>query len=110
MKKLNLCFAIVASLLMASSCDDGTVVGTATTGAAGGPGGTTVSMGFGTGAGFQAGVIGIGVVNFAAGGSTSMTVNFVFSDGTLFRDLCSKIRKPFTCGGSICSGCSVLPW
>ena len=86
MKKLNLCFAIVASLLMASSCDDGTVVGTATTGAAGGPGGTTVSMGFGTGAGFQAGVIGIGVVNFAAGGSTSMTVNFVFSDGTLFTD------------------------
>jgi hypothetical protein len=86
MKKLNLFFAIVASLLMASTCDDGTVVGTATTGAASGPGGTTVSMGFGTGAGFQAGIIGIGQANLAAGGSTSMTVNFVFSDGTLFTD------------------------
>jgi hypothetical protein len=88
MKKLNFCFAIIASLLMASSCDDGTVVGTATT--AGGGGATTnqgiVSMGSGTGAGFQAGIIGIGVANLAAGGSTSMTVNFVFSDGTLFTD------------------------
>ncbi len=86
MKKLNLCFAIVASLLMASSCDDGTVLGT---GAAAGGATTTlgsVSMGFGTGAAFQAGIIGIGQANLAAGGSTSMTVNFVFSDGTLFTD------------------------
>jgi hypothetical protein len=86
MKKLNFCFAVIASLLMASSCDDGTVVGTATTGAAGGPGGTTINMGFGTGAGFQAGIIGIAVPGLSAGGSTSMTVNFVFSDGTLSTD------------------------
>lgn len=86
MKKLNFCFAIIASLLMASSCDDGTVVGTATT--AGGPATSlgSVSMGFGTGAGFQAGIIGVGVASLAAGGSTSMTVNFVLSDGTLFTD------------------------
>ena len=88
MKKLNFCFAIVASLLMASSCDDGTVVGTATT-AGGGAAATSlgiVSMGFGTGAGFQAGIIGIGVASLAAGGSTSMTVNFILTDGTLFTD------------------------
>jgi hypothetical protein len=87
MKKLNLFFAIVASLLMASTCDDGTVVGTSTAGAGGAT--TTlgsVSMGFGTGAGFQAGVIGIGVASLAAGGSTSMTVNFVLTDGTLYTD------------------------
>ncbi len=86
MKKLNFCFAIIASLLMASSCDDGTVVGTATT-----AGGATtnqgiVSMGSGTGAGFQAGIIGIVQPSISAGGSTSMTVNFVLSDGTLFTD------------------------
>ncbi len=43
-------------------------------------------MGFGTGAGFQAGILGIAVPGLSAGGSTSMTVNFVFSDGTLFTD------------------------
>ncbi len=86
MKKLNLCFAIVASLLMASSCDDGTVVGTSTAGAGATTSLGSVSMGFGTGAGFQAGIIGIGVASLAAGGSTSMTVNFVLSDGTLFTD------------------------
>ena len=89
MKKLNLCFAIVASLLMASSCDDGTVVGTGAAGAAAGGATTTlgnVAMGFGTGAGFQAGMIGILMPNLGAGGSTSMTVNFVLSDGTLFTD------------------------
>ena len=84
MKKLNLCFAIVASLLMASSCDDGTVVGTATT-----AGVSSVSMGWiDTGGAFNAGVIGIGIGTtiLSAGGSTGMTVNFAFSDGTLFTD------------------------
>ena len=86
MKKLNFCFAIVASLLMASSWDDGTVIGT---GAAAGGATTTlgnVGMGFGTGAAFQAGIIGIAVPSLSAGGSTSMTVNFVLSDGTLYTD------------------------
>lgn len=45
---------------------------------------TTVQMGNGTDASFQAGVIGISNPNLSAGGSTSLTVSLVQSGGTLY--------------------------
>lgn len=56
------------------------------TGTGGGTGGTTltVQLGTGTGASFQPGVIGISNANVSAGGSTSLTVTLVQSDGTLY--------------------------
>ena len=51
---------------------------------AAGGGGTTVQLGTGTGAGFQPGVIGISNANLSAGGSTTLTVSLVQSDGTLY--------------------------
>ena len=54
-------------------------------GGGGGTGGTlTVQLGTGTGASFQAGVIGISNASVSAGGSTSLTVSLVQSDGTLY--------------------------
>jgi hypothetical protein len=51
----------------------------------GGTGGTlTVKMGNGTGTAFQAGVIGVSNASVSAGGSTSLTVSLVQSDGTLY--------------------------
>ena len=53
----------------------------------GGSGGTTpptVQLGTGTGASFQAGVIGISNASVSAGGSTSLSVSLVQSDGTLY--------------------------
>jgi hypothetical protein len=51
---------------------------------AAGGGGTTVQLGTGTGAAFQPGVIGISNPNLSAGGSTTLTVSLVQSDGTLY--------------------------
>jgi len=45
---------------------------------------TTVQMGNGTGASFVAGAIGISNANVSAGGSTSLTVSLVQSDGNLY--------------------------
>jgi hypothetical protein len=45
---------------------------------------TTVQMGNGTGASFVAGAIGISNPNVSAGGSTSLTVSLVQSDGNLY--------------------------
>jgi len=45
---------------------------------------TTVQMGNGTGTSFVAGQIGISNANVSAGGSTSLTVSLVQSDGTLY--------------------------
>ncbi|MCC6630053.1 MAG: Ig-like domain-containing protein, partial [Chloroflexi bacterium] len=47
-------------------------------------GGNTVQLGTGTGAAFQAGVIGISNANLSAGGSTTLSVSLVQSDGTLY--------------------------
>ena len=47
-------------------------------------GSTQVQMGNGTGAGFQPGIIGVSNASLSAGGSTSLTVSLVQSDGTLF--------------------------
>jgi len=57
------------------------------TGTGGGSGGTTtptIQLGNGTGASFQAGVIGISNASVSAGGSTSLTVSLQQSDGTLY--------------------------
>jgi hypothetical protein len=54
-------------------------------GGGGGTGGTlTVDLGTGTGSSFQSGVIGISSANVSAGGSTSLSVSLVQSDGTLY--------------------------
>jgi len=58
-----------------------------TGGTGGGTGGTTpptIQLGTGTGASFQTGVIGISNASVSAGGSTSLTVSLVQSDGTLY--------------------------
>lgn len=51
--------------------------------AGGGPS-TTVQMGNGTGANFQAGIIGLSSANLAAGASTSLTAVLQQSDGSLY--------------------------
>jgi hypothetical protein len=50
----------------------------------GGTNSTTVSLGSGTGAAFQTGIIGIGTASLSAGGSTSITVSLQQSNGTLY--------------------------
>lgn len=45
---------------------------------------TTVQMGNGSGATFQAGIIDVSNTNLSAGGSTSLSVSLVQSDGTLY--------------------------
>lgn len=47
-------------------------------------GSATVQMGTGTGTGFQPGIIGVSNSNLSAGGTSSLTVSLMKSDGTLF--------------------------
>jgi hypothetical protein len=56
---------------------------------AGGGSATTVSMGSGTGAAFQAGVLGISNATLSAGGSTTLTAALQQSDGTLYTQAAS---------------------
>jgi hypothetical protein len=58
--------------------------GTGGTGTGGGGATSTAQLGSGAGSGFQAGAIGISNANVSAGGSTSLSVGLVQSDGNLF--------------------------
>jgi hypothetical protein len=98
MRTLASIFAAGALALALSGCGDsgngqltsGTGGGTAGTGGTGsttGNGGSTTtapvySLGNGTGASFQAGMIGLTSATLSAGGSTSLTVNIVDQTGT----------------------------
>lgn len=90
MNRLHLLWAIVLAVFIAS-CGGG---GDGFSGSSGGTGGTTgggddgadtdlgtVLMGSGTAGSFTSGAIAIGAPSLAAGGSTSLTVNFVLDDG-----------------------------
>lgn len=86
--------AATAQLITAGDASLRTITVTATAGSlsadvavqvvAGSSGSATVQMGNGTGANFQAGVIAVSNPNVSAGGSTSLTVSLVQTDGTLF--------------------------
>jgi hypothetical protein len=97
MRTLASIFAAGALALALTGCGDsgngqlttGTAGGTTggTTGSTTGNGGTTTtakvySLGNGTGAGFQTGMIGLTSATLSAGGSTSLTVNIVDQTGT----------------------------
>jgi hypothetical protein len=89
MKRLVASWLILASIAIAgcggsdnSLTDPGS--GTVTPGP--GPGGQIVEMGVGVPPNFNAGQIGVAVANLSAGGSTSLTVNFVTTDGVLFTE------------------------
>ena len=89
MRKLRWLSALLTLALAAcggSVSPTGAFTGSST-GGTGGSGGTTpltVQLGTGTGSSFQAGVIGISSASVSAGGSTSLTVSLVQSDGTLY--------------------------
>ena len=87
MRKLRWFSALAALALAACGGGSGSSFVDTTGGGGGGGGGggqLTVQLGNGTGAAFQAGVIGISNANVSAGGSTSLTVSLVQSDGTLY--------------------------
>lgn len=62
----------------------GSLTGTVNVQVVAGSGATTVQMGSGTGANFQAGLIAISSATLSAGGSTSLQVVLQQSDGTLY--------------------------
>ncbi len=91
MRKFGWLAAIAAAAL--AGCGGSSNVNLGGSGGTGGTGGTggggtggtlTLQMGNGTGTSFQAGVIGISNASVSAGGSTSLTVSLVQSDGTLY--------------------------
>ena len=87
MRKLRWFSALVALAVAACGGGSGSSFvdpGTGGGGGGGGGGQLTVQLGNGSGAAFQAGVIGISSANVSAGGSTSLTVSLVQSDGTLY--------------------------
>ncbi len=90
MRKLRWLSALLSLGLAACGGDvssTGAFSGGSGSGTGGGTGGSTtptIQLGSGTGASFQAGVIGISNASVSAGGSTSLTVSLVQSDGTLY--------------------------
>jgi hypothetical protein len=100
MRKLVSTLTAGIATLALSACGGDSGTGSLTTGAAGsthggtggnttGNGGTTTtapvySMGNGTGASFQSGMIGLSTATVAAGGTTSLTITIVDQNGTLY--------------------------
>ena len=80
--------AFVAAAIAACSGSDNTLVAGAGAGGGGGAstGDTIVQMGSGTGATFQPGAINVATNLLSAGGSTSLSVSLVQSDGTLYTE------------------------
>jgi hypothetical protein len=83
MKKTLATFAILAGTLLLAACGNGdgklsngggTPTPTTTT--------STVALGSGSGAGFQTGVLRVAVSDLSAGGSTTISANLQYEDGT----------------------------
>jgi hypothetical protein len=90
MDKLKVLVSVAATLLLCacSGGSDDTLAGVGGGGAGGGGGGggagtQAVRMGNGFGAGFQEGLLNLGVTTLSAGGSTGVTATFVTSTGDL---------------------------
>ncbi|MFI4890291.1 MAG: hypothetical protein ACHQIL_07145 [Steroidobacterales bacterium] len=79
------------SLVLLAACGGSAHLGTSGAGSSSSSGGsssggtkTTVSMGSGTGSGFQAGIIAISTASLSAGGSTSLQVSLVDQTGAAY--------------------------
>lgn len=90
MRRLSIMALVAAGLLAGCGGGSQTITGAGSgtgtgTGGTGGTGGTTTySMGNGSGAGFQAGIIHLSSANVSAGGTASLDVTIVDQTGTLY--------------------------
>ncbi len=101
MRRLSIMVLMSAALLAACGGKTLTGVGNTTGGGGGGGGGTTktvVSLGSGSGAGFQSGAIAISTASLSAGGSTSLQVSLVDQKGNLYTQS-STITFASPCAG-----------
>src|SRR5690348_13522436 len=88
MHKISLVAALAATALVLSACG-GSPTGEDNLPAGGGGGGggvgvTTYSLGNGSGASFQAGMIDVAVPSLSAGGTTGLQVSIVDKNGVLY--------------------------
>ncbi len=115
----KLIYSVLATLLLAGCGSDNTLSGTAgssgsaSSGSSSSGATTILSMGNGSGGGFQAGVIAAGVSSLAAGGSTSLQVAIVDQTGVLYTASAVTVTFNSTCIASglaeITSGGSTTP-
>jgi hypothetical protein len=83
MRRLSI-IAWMSVVMLAACGGTKTLTGTSTTGTGGTGGTTTLSLGSGTGASFQPGIIAISTTSLSAGGSTSLQVSLVDKTGALY--------------------------